>query len=197
MGLKERTEKRLQRMRKILQNRQLDLTVVCEDVWDRHNLGAILRSCESVGVQELHVVYRTSQFHGFGHRAGASARKWMDLHRYRTHEELVLPLKERGFTLFGTHLDTNAQSIYEVDLTGPSAIVMGNEKDGISDRMLKLVDQTVIVPMHGMIQSLNVSAATAVILNEAARQRMVKGLYPARKADDPWIDEMVERWMGK
>lgn len=197
------TQRRLSKMKHVLAHRQKTLTVVCENIHDPHNVSAILRTCDAVGVQDVYLLYTVQAFPRLGKKSSSSAVKWIDTHKFGDASELKKQLVSRGITLYGTYLSENAKSIYEVDWTQASAIILGNEHSGISEDALRICDQVVSIPMFGMIESLNVSVAAAVILYEAVRQRLGKGLYPKRgrksnsKLTESWINEMLEKWIKK
>jgi len=187
------TERRTQRMKRILNFRQTDLTVVCENIHDPHNVSAILRSCDAVGVNTVHLLYTNETFPKLGKKSSASAKKWLDFKRCRSHLELQETLRDQKMTIYATYIDASAKSIFEVDWTQPSAIIMGNEHRGVSPEALAIADQKIFIPMFGMIESLNVSVATAVTLYEACRQRLIKQQYQQLK-DSAWIKERLNRW---
>lgn len=191
------TQKRIDRMARILKHRQPDLSVVCENIHDPHNVSAILRSCDAVGVQHVHLLYSTDPFPKLGKKSSASAKKWIDIHKFRDRFELKEHLRTTGAVIYATHLSKKAVSVFDIDWTRPSAIIMGNEHRGVSDELLEIADQNIYIPMFGMIKSLNVSVATAVILYEAARQRLARGMYPNPSLPEKWISEKLEEWSGK
>ena len=168
------TPEREKRFKEVLSRRQADMTVVLENIHDPHNLFAIMRTCDSVGIQDIHVIYTMELKNTIGKRSSASARKWVNEHYYFDVESCVKVLREQNLRLLATHLSEDATSLYETDLTGPLALVMGNEKEGISDELINNCDGNIQIPQLGMIKSLNLSVATAVILYESLRQR-IKG----------------------
>ena len=169
--------RRFERLQAVLQRRMGDLTVLLEHVDKPHNLSAILRSCDAVGVLEAHVVSLKGRTPTFNNTALGS-QKWVPLHRHASSEGVMRQLKERGFRLYGTHLSVEAVDYRQCDYTGPTAFVLGAEKWGLSDAATALVDQAIVIPMQGMVQSLNVSVAAATLLFEALRQRQAAGLVP-------------------
>ena len=169
--------RRFERLKAVLNRRMGDLTVVLEHVDKPHNLSAILRSCDAVGVLEAHVVSLAGRTPTFNCTAKGS-EKWVPLHRHSDSVALLRELKGRGFRLYGTHLSVEAVDYRQCDFTGPSALVLGAEKWGLSAAAAALVDQPIVIPMHGMVQSLNVSVACATLLFEALRQREAAGLLP-------------------
>ena len=108
------------------------------------------------------------------------SQKWVPLHDHPDTETAIHHLKAKGFRLYGTHLGVDAKDYRECDFTGPTAFVLGAEKWGLTDQARDLMDEAVFIPMRGMVQSLNVSVATATLLFEALRQRQVAGLAPTQ-----------------
>jgi tRNA (guanosine-2'-O-)-methyltransferase len=171
--------RRFERLRAILDRRMGDLTVLLEHVEKPHNLSAILRSCDAVGVMEAHAVCHKDRLPTFNSTAQGS-QKWVPLHCHAQAAEPLAELRRRGFRLYGTHLGVEAIDYRLCDFTGPTAFVLGAEKWGLSEAAAALVDQPIFIPMRGMVQSLNVSVATATLLFEALRQRQAAGLAPER-----------------
>ncbi len=169
--------RRFERIRTVLDRRMADLTVLLEAVDKPHNLSAILRSCDAVGVLEAHVVSLRGRPRTFNSTAQGS-QKWVPLRPHDQVEEALAGLTQRGFRLYGTHLGGNAVDYRQCDFTGPTAFVLGAEKWGLSPAAAATVDQALFIPMGGMVQSLNVSVAGAVLLFEALRQRQTAGLVP-------------------
>ena len=169
--------RRFERLRSVLNQRMADLTVLVEHVEKPHNLSAILRSCDAVGVLEAHAVSFSGRPRTFNSTAQGSQR-WVPLHDHADIGTAISHLKQRGFRLFGTNLSVDARDYRECDFTGPCAFVLGAEKWGLTEEATALMDQAVYIPMRGMVQSLNVSVATATLLFEALRQRQVAGLAP-------------------
>lgn len=169
--------RRFERLKAVLDRRMGDLTVLLEHVDKPHNLSAILRSCDAVGVLEAHAVCLAGRLPTFNSTAQGS-QKWVPLHRHESSAEALQGLKARGFKVYGTMLSDTAVDYRSCDFTGPTAFVLGAEKWGLSPEAAALVDQGVIIPMQGMVQSLNVSVATATLLFEALRQRQAAGLVP-------------------
>jgi len=191
------TARRLQKMERVLRNRQPDLRVVCENIHDPHNVSAILRTCDAAGVGMVHLLYTHEEFPQLGKKSSASAKKWIDIQRHRSFEDLQQALHRDGITIYATHLGEQAISIYDVDWTQPSAIIMGNEHRGVSEEALAIADANVYIPQFGMIESLNVSVATAIILYEAVRQRLQANWYPNPNLDSEWIAAKLQEWIEK
>ena len=171
--------RRFERLKSVLNHRMADLTVLLEHVEKPHNLSAILRSCDAVGALEAHAVSFDGRPRTFNSTAQGS-QKWVPLHDYPDTETAIRHLKAKGFRLYGTHLGVDAKDYRECDFTGPTAFVLGAEKWGLTDQARDLMDEALFIPMRGMVQSLNVSVATATLLFEALRQRQVAGLAPTQ-----------------
>ena len=169
--------RRFERLKTGLKQRMSDLTVLVEHVEKPHNLSAILRSCDAVGVLEAHAVSLSGRPRTFNSTAQGSQR-WVPLHDHADIGTAVEHLKAGGFRLYGTNLGVEARDYRDCDFTGPCAFVLGAEKWGLSAAATALMDQAVFIPMRGMVQSLNVSVATATLLFEALRQRQAAGLVP-------------------
>lgn len=155
--------------------RFIDAFVVLENVDDPHNLGAILRSCDAVGVGEVHLVYpheKMPRFRELRTKAAASAAKWLRVVRWESADACRHFLHEKGVQILVTALSEKGSPQWSFDLRTPTAIVVGNEHGGISSGWLEQADGVIMIPMRGMVQSLNVSVATAVILQEMMRQRL-------------------------
>ncbi|MEX1317810.1 MAG: tRNA (guanosine(18)-2'-O)-methyltransferase TrmH [Synechococcaceae cyanobacterium] len=176
--------RRYQRLRAVLDGRMGDLTVLLEHVEKPHNLSAILRSCDAVGVLEAHAVCLEGRLPTFNSTAQGS-QKWVPLQRHAGSAAAMAELRRQGFRLYGTHLSAEAVDYRRCDFTGPTAFVLGAEKWGLSPEAAGMVDQAIVIPMRGMVQSLNVSVAAATLLFEALRQRQAAGLVPSGGAGVP------------
>lgn len=194
---KFKTEKRLNKIVSVATQRQFSLRVVLENIHDPHNVSAIFRTCDAVGVSMVDLLYTYEKFPKISSVSSASSKKWVDQRRFGSTIECVTKLKEEGFKVYGSILSEKAEDIYKIDFTEKVAIVMGNEHRGISDEIIESVDKHIYIPMRGMIQSLNVSVATAVILYEAQRQRALKGLYEKSELADTQLDDLINNWCEK
>jgi tRNA (guanosine-2'-O-)-methyltransferase len=181
----------------VLRHRQPDLTVVMENIHDPHNVSAILRSCDAAGVMEVQLVYTSTEFPDFGKKSSASAKKWVEQRRFESVKECYAKLHEEGYAIYATHLEEAAKVPYEIDMTKKTAFVVGNEHEGVSLEAAQLADGILQIPMFGMIQSLNVSVATAVILFEAVRQRIAAGHYAKARLSDVDLAKLLKEWAMK
>ncbi|AGO57606.1 hypothetical protein ALQ63_01357 [Serratia plymuthica] len=167
---------RYARICEMLATRQPDLTVCLEQVHKPHNVSAIIRTADAVGVHQVHAVWPTSRMRTLVSSA-AGSNSWVNVKTHRTISDAVTHLKDQGMQILATHLSARAVDFREVDYTRPTCVLLGQEKTGITEEALALADQDIIIPMIGMVQSLNVSVASALILYEAQRQRHNAGMY--------------------
>jgi len=191
------TERRRRRMVDVLARRQPDLTVVIENVHDPHNISAVLRSCDAVGLLTVHLVYTIEEWPELSRVSSASAVKWLDIVQHESIEACYQALRAQGFTIYATHLSAASRDLYDLDLTGPVALVFGNEHRGVSDEAVANADGSVVIPMMGMVQSLNISVACAVSLYEALRQRRAVGAYDRPKLSAEERQERLVRWLQR
>lgn len=190
------TERRRRRILDVLSRRQPDLTVLAEDVYKPHNLSAMLRSCDAVGIGTVHAVRPTGGVATFN-ATSASAEKWVDLVVHERLDDAIAALRAQGMRIYAAHLSDQAVDYRDVDYRGPSAVVFGNEKEGVTPAAAAAADAHVVIPMLGMVQSLNVSVATAVILFEAQRQRRDAGLYDVPRLTQAQIRQTMLRWLPR
>jgi len=167
---------RFARIQEMLALRQHDLTVCMEQVHKPHNVSAVIRTADAVGIHEVHAVWPSERMRTMV-SASAGSNSWVKVKTHRNIAEAVTHLKDRGMQVLATNLSAKAVDFREIDYTRPTCILMGQEKTGITAEALALADRDIIIPMVGMVQSLNVSVASALILYEAQRQRQNAGLY--------------------
>ena len=169
--------RRFQRLKSVLNKRISDLTVLVENVEKPHNLSAIIRSCDAVGVLEAYAIFNKEKFLTFNSTAQGS-QKWVQINQYKETTEAIKILKNKGFKLYGTNLSPKSIDYRECNFTRSTAFVLGAEKWGISEEASSLMDEHIHIPMRGMVESLNVSVAASALLFEALRQRKVANLIP-------------------
>ena len=169
------TPERWSKIQKVVANRTCEVTPVLEDIYDRGNISAVFRSAEAMGFQNVHVI-EPSEKYKESQRITRGAEKWLDIRRFKQTVTAVAHLREQGYQVLATHLDSNARPLNEMDLKQPTAIVFGNEKDGISKDMIELCDATVILPMRGFVQSYNISVAAAIAFQTIVGIRDQAGL---------------------
>ncbi|MGB3694319.1 MAG: tRNA (guanosine(18)-2'-O)-methyltransferase TrmH [Spirulinaceae cyanobacterium] len=185
--------RRYQKLRQVLNKRQPDLAVLMENVHKPHNFSAILRTCDAVGVFEAHVVNRDHEMPTYNSTARGS-EKWINLHLHDSIGDSIKHLKDKGFHIYAAHLSDRSVDYRKLDYTQPTAILMGSERWGVSEEAVNLVDKEIIIPMVGMVQSLNVSVAAAVILFEVQRQRLQAGLYDKVQLDSQTYERVLFEW---
>lgn len=184
---------RFHRLRRVLERRQPDLTVLMEQVNKSHNFSAILRNCDAVGVLNAHAVAPEKGLPVHGH-VSAGTGKWVQVRVHDSVDRAVSHLKEEGFRILAAHPSRKAQDFRELDLMGKVAFMVGAELEGISKAGLALADQQVMIPMVGMARSLNVSVATALLLFEAFRQRTDAGLYDRCRIPPEEFQKTLFEW---
>ena len=177
------TPERHQRIMQMLDQRQPDLTVCMEGVHKTHNLAAVVRTCDAIGVSDVHAVWKNEQMHVSGGSA-AGSQNWIDIHDYTSTTDAITELKKQNMQVLVTNGSSTAIDFRDVDYTKPTAIILGQEKFGASETALALADQDILIPMVGMVQSLNVSVACSVVLYEAQRQRRLAGMYDTAQLSD-------------
>ena len=169
--------RRFERLKSVLNRRISDLTVLIENVEKPHNLSAIIRSCDAVGVLEANAIFNTEKFLTFNSTAQGS-QKWVKINQYKEITKAIKVLKQKGFKLYGTNLNPKSIDYRVCNFNGPTAFVLGAEKWGISKEAGSLMDEHIHIPMRGMVESLNVSVAASALLFEALRQRQVANIIP-------------------
>ena len=196
------TPEREKRITEVCRKRQLDVVVVLENVHDPHNVAAVVRSCDAVGVQNVFALYTDPTIDtrklGLGKKTSAGARKWVDVHFYKDTEACVEAVRKHAGILLATRLSEKAQSIYDFDFLQSVALVFGNEHSGISNELLAYTDADLIIPQSGMVQSLNISVACAVTLFELQRQRLAAGFYTNNPSQSEGRgDVLLEDWFQR
>ena len=191
------TERRAERIRDVLARRQTDLTLVINNIHDPHNVSAILRSCDAFGIHRVHLLYTDTAFPALGKKSSGSAKKWIETVRHPDAATLATALKSEGFTLVATSFSETARPLTEWNLTDKIAIILGNEHRGVDEDLAPFTDGSLYIPMQGMVQSLNVSVAAAVILYEGFRQRHAAGLYESPCLPPDELDRLAAAWEQK
>ena len=185
--------RRYERLKQVLNKRQPDLTVLAEDVHKPHNISAIIRTCDAVGVFAVHAVNRHSDLPTYSQVAQGS-EKWIQLHTHPDITTAIKHLQQQSYAVYAAHFSDKAIDYREVDYTKPTAVLLGTEKWGVTETAANLVDGHIIIPMLGMVQSLNVSVANAVILFEAQRQRLAAGMYDKVRLDLETYNRVIFEW---
>ena len=192
-----KTKKRLEKITRVVSSRQHSLTVVMENIHDPHNVSAIFRTCDAAGIPKVNLVYNYESFPRIGKKSSASAFKWVDKEKYNSIDVCYSELRKNGFKIFASSLSEKSKNLYDLDLTQKTAIIVGNEHRGVSDEAAKFADEIFLIPQFGMVQSLNVSVATAIIIYEALRQRLKAGMYDKSELDNNTLEQMIDKWCEK
>lgn len=189
------TPERTERLEYVLSRRQPDLTVVLENVFDPHNISAVMRTCDAVGIQEIFILNTKIPRHKkWGARSSSSAAKWLTVHQFENAEDCFNLVRSRYKKIYTTHLAADAVSLHDLDLTEPVALVFGNEHSGVSEEIIAMADGNFIIPQVGIIRSLNISVACAVTLYEAFRQKNNAGHYDTIKLRGQQLETLRTEW---
>lgn len=192
-----RTEIRTNKIKSVLLARQDSLKIVLENIYDPHNVSAIFRTCDAAGIPKATLLYYTEPFPKIGKKSSASAFKWVEKEKFKSVEKCFETLKSEGYKIYASHISDDAKNLYDLDLTEKIALVLGNEHRGISDEAAELADERFVIPMYGMVQSLNVSVSAAITIYEALRQRTKKGMYNSNTISQEELEEKINNWSKK
>ncbi|MBD3377516.1 tRNA (guanosine(18)-2'-O)-methyltransferase TrmH [candidate division KSB1 bacterium] len=184
---------RYKRVTELLKRRQSDLTVVLEGVQKGHNLAAITRTCDAVGILQMHALMPSRIKRR--RRPSGGSHKWVQLYTYDSMREIIERLRQDKFQILVAHQDNEARCYLDIDYTRPTALVFGTELFGVSPQTIDMADQKLYIPMMGMVESLNVSVAAGVILYETRRQRERAGLYEQPRLDNKTIERLTFEMM--
>ncbi|UEG49813.1 RNA methyltransferase [Ferruginibacter lapsinanis] len=189
------TPERTERLTSVLNKRQPDLTVVLENVFDPHNISAVMRTCDAVGIQDIYILnHKIPPHRKFGARSSSSAAKWLTIHQFTDAAACFVALRKKFKKIYTTHLSTDAVGLHELNLTEPVALVFGNEHSGVSEEIIAMADGNFIIPQVGIIKSLNISVACAVTLYEAFRQKNNAGHYAEPKLAGDQLNILRDEW---
>ena len=189
------TPERTERLNKVLSKRQPGITVVLENVSDPHNISAVMRTCDAIGIQDIYVLNTVIGKHKkWGANSSSSAAKWLTIHQFTDVNECFEALRKNYQKIYITHLSSDATDLYDLNLTESVALVFGNEHSGVSDELIGLCDGNFIIPQVGIIKSLNISVACAVTLYEAYRQKKIVGHYDQQQLDGKLLDQIRTNW---
>ena len=189
------TPERKERLLSVLNKRQAGLTVVLENIEDPHNISAIMRTCDAVGIQEIYVLNnKAPRVKKWGVKSSSSAAQWLTVHQFKDAQECIKALRQKYDRIMTTHLAHDAVSMYDIDFTGSIALVFGNEQTGVSEELRAASNGNFIIPQMGIIRSLNVSVACAVTIYEAMRQKALAGHYKKRSLPDEQYNTLLEQW---
>ena len=183
------TPERYQRIRDMLAKRQTDLTVCLENVHKPHNVSAVVRTCDAIGIHKVHAVWENQYRVRSGTAMGS--QQWVNVDTHENVTDAIGALKAQNMQVLVTHLSDKAVDFRDIDYTKPTAILFGQEKYGVTDEAIAMCDQDIVIPMVGMVQSLNVSVAAALVLYEAQRQRQIAGMYDVQHLSEEECQRML------
>lgn len=189
------TPERSERLNSVLKKRQPDLTVVLENVFDPHNISAVMRTCDAVGIQDIYILNNKIPPHRkWGDKSSSSAAKWLTIYQFTDAAECFTALRKIYKKIYTTHLSNDAVGLHDLNLTEPVALVFGNEHSGVSEDIIAMADGNFIIPQVGIIKSLNISVACAVSLYEAFRQKNNAGHYDSVKLQNDQLNILSNEW---
>lgn len=189
---------RREKLNRVLHHRQSNLAVVMENVQDPHNISAVMRTCDAVGIQDIYILNTKIPRHEkFGPKSSSSAAKWLTIHHFEDAQDCFEALRKSYTRILTTHLSSDAVSLYEIDFTESIALVFGNEHSGVSEEIRALADGNFVIPQMGIIQSLNISVACAVSIYEAYRQKKAAGQYDQPSLSIERRTQLFDEWTVK
>ena len=189
------TPERYNRLTTVLSRRQPDITVVLENVFDPHNVSAVMRTCDAVGIQEVYILNnRIPPHRKWGYRSSSTAAEWLTIHQFTDAESCFEAVRARYEKIYTTHLGEKTVDLYDLDLTQSVALVFGNETFGVSEDIRRFSDGYFVIPQVGIIKSLNISVACAVTLYEAYRQKREKGHYAIPRLNEEQMTRLDKDW---
>jgi tRNA (guanosine-2'-O-)-methyltransferase len=189
------TPERRDRLLSVLNKRQNNLTVVLENIFDPHNESAVMRSCDSVGIQDVYIINnRKPPRKRWGFKSGSGAKKWLTIHEFDNPDDCFKALREQYSKILTTHLASDSVRLYDINFTESIALVFGNERFGVSEETRALADGNFVIPQCGIIQSLNISVACAVTIYEAYRQKEKAGHYDQFSLPHQYTRELLTAW---
>jgi len=190
------TPEREAKIKKVLNRRQGGVVVVMENVHDPHNISAVMRTCDAIGVQYVFVLNNSIPRHKkFAKSSSASALGWLTVRQFSDTAACMAEVRKHCDKIYATHLGVQSHSLYDLNLTENIALVFGNEREGVTEECLAHCDGNFIIPQMGMVQSLNISVACAITLYETFRQRNNAGLYDGtpRLKETEW-NRLATKW---
>ncbi|SKD00161.1 tRNA (guanosine-2'-O-)-methyltransferase [Chitinophaga ginsengisegetis] len=195
VNIQRMTPERREKLLAVLGRRQANLTVVLEDVQDPHNVSAVMRTCDAVGIQDIYIITsKAPRIKNWGHRSSSSAKQWLTIHDFDNAADCFAALRSKYDKILTTHLAADAVSLYDIDFSGSVALVFGNEQNGVSDAARAMADGNFIIPQMGIIRSLNISVACAVSIYEAMRQKTIAGHYNTQGLPEEQYQTLLTEW---
>jgi tRNA (guanosine-2'-O-)-methyltransferase len=187
------TPERFHKLRDVLMRRQPDLTILAADIHKSHNISAVLRTCDAIGIYRMHAVSPGGQLRRH-HMIAGGTNRWVDIKIHPDLNTAMQSLRDDKWQLIAAHSSDSARDYRDIDYTRKVAIVLGSELDGLSPEAVSAADETIALPLEGMVASLNVSVAAAIILYEAQRQRRAAGLYEQSRLNRDQFATTLFQW---
>ncbi len=192
------TPERTNRINEVLSKRQSNIALVLENVHDHHNIAAVMRTSDAVGIQDIYVLNtRIPKHEYFGFQSSRSANRWVTIHQFDNAAACFSELRKKYDLIYATHLGESSLSVYDINFTQSVALVFGNEINGVTAEVVNLSDGNFIIPQVGMIQSLNISVACAVTIYEAFRQKNIAEHYTNKQVPHPNTEILKKSWLVK
>ena len=189
------TPQRFDRLTSVLSHRQPDLTIILENVFDPHNISAVMRTCDAVGIQDVYILNNRIPPHKkWSSKSSSTAAQWLTIHQFTDIEECFKEIRKKYERIYTSHLGENSKDVFKMNFTESIALVFGNETFGVSDEIRKYADGDFIIPQVGIIKSLNISVACAVTLYEAFRQKVEKGHYEESRLPKNEMENLQNKW---
>jgi tRNA (guanosine-2'-O-)-methyltransferase len=192
------TEKRKNTFKNILLNRTRHFTVVLEDIFQQHNSSAVIRSCDVFGIQDIHII--ENKYHSkVSRHVAKGSQKWLNLNNYKEDKnntkDCLTRLKNEGYQIIATSPHNNTCTLHDLDISKKSAFIFGVEKSGVSEEVLINSDEILTIPMVGFTESLNISVAAAIIL-ENLTNKLRNSNYPWRLSEKEQ-EILYANWLEK
>ena len=192
------TEKRKNTFKNILLNRTRHFTVVLEDIFQQHNSSAVIRSCDVFGIQDIHII--ENKYHSkVSRHVAKGSQKWLNLNNYKEDKnntkDCLTRLKNEGYQIITTSPHNNTCTLHDLDISKKSAFIFGVEKSGVSEEVLINSDEILTIPMVGFTESLNISVAAAIIL-ENLTNKLRNSNYPWRLSEKEQ-EILYANWLEK
>lgn len=189
------TPERYQLFLRIVQHRTRYFTVALENLYQSHNASAVLRTCDCLGIQDVHVLEAANSFK-VSEDVALGAEKWLTINRYQKTKDLIAELKEKKYRVVATSSHYNACMLPEFDVKkGPAAFLLGTELSGLSDELLSEADEVLMIPMWGFTESFNISVSAAVILYTVMQKLKDSGLAISLSEEEK--EELIFNWLTK
>ncbi len=188
------TENRKLKFNKVLENRTKHFCIAVEDVYQLHNTSAVMRSCEVFGIQNLHMIEQKFS-KTIDKEIALGAEKWVDIYRHTSTQNCLESLKKQGYQIVATSPHADAHTLDNFDISKPSAIFFGTEKNGLSQEIMDQADAFIKIPMYGFTESLNISVSAALVINSITNKLRTSAL-DWKLSEEDLLAKKID-WMRK